>query len=218
MAVKALSLQSMQDWKQLDLFEREAQTLKQLRHPGIPQYVADFEDDTDKDRGYFLVQAGHSPHSVISNCVCFLTKLTAFLFTPLHRPSAGCSEDQSPTEQLRCSWFAFAFSVGKLKHSTADADGYCLTILVCITYIFRRPGVGPCNIVLSCFCTACTVLQDLAQGKSLVELVKGGWRADEAEVTRIAKELLNILDYLASRRPAVTHRCPPSPLLHQPTY
>lgn len=56
-AVKALSLQSMSDWKQLDLFQREANTLKQLQHPGIPKYVADFEDDTEKDRGYFLVQA-----------------------------------------------------------------------------------------------------------------------------------------------------------------
>ena len=56
-AVKALSLQRMSDWKQLDLFQREANTLKELQHPGIPQYVADFEEDTEKDRGYFLVQA-----------------------------------------------------------------------------------------------------------------------------------------------------------------
>lgn len=56
MAVKALSLQSMSDWKQLDLFQREANTLKQLQHPGIPRYVADFEDDTEQDRGYYLVQ------------------------------------------------------------------------------------------------------------------------------------------------------------------
>lgn len=55
-AVKALSLLSMSDWKQLDLFQREANTLKELKHPGIPQYVADFEEDTEKDRGYFLVQ------------------------------------------------------------------------------------------------------------------------------------------------------------------
>ena len=55
-AVKALSLQSMSDWKQLELFQREANTLKQLQHPGIPQYVADFEDDTEQDRGYYLVQ------------------------------------------------------------------------------------------------------------------------------------------------------------------
>lgn len=52
-----------------------------------------------------------------------------------------------------------------------------------------------------------TCLQDLAQGKSLADLIKGGWHADEDEVTRIAKELLSILDYLAKRRPAVTHRC-----------
>lgn len=60
-AVKALSLQSMSDWKQLDLFQREAGTLKQLKHPGIPQYVADFEVDTDRDRGYFLVQVSLRP-------------------------------------------------------------------------------------------------------------------------------------------------------------
>ena len=46
----------MSDWKQLDLFQREASTLKELQHAGIPQYVADFEEDTEKDRGYFLVQ------------------------------------------------------------------------------------------------------------------------------------------------------------------
>ena len=51
-------------------------------------------------------------------------------------------------------------------------------------------------------------MQDLAQGKSLAELVEGGWRADEAEARRIAIEMLGILAYLASRRPPVTHRYP----------
>ena len=51
-------------------------------------------------------------------------------------------------------------------------------------------------------------MQELAQGKSLAELVEGGWRADEAEARRIAIEMLGILAYLASRRPPVTHRCP----------
>ena len=67
-AVKALSLQSMSDWKQLDLFQREASTLKQLQHPGIPQYVADFEEDTEKDRGYFLVQVSHVGSRSCTHC------------------------------------------------------------------------------------------------------------------------------------------------------
>lgn len=56
MAVKALSLRGMTDWKQLELFEREAQTLETLQHPGIPRYIDYLSEDTEKDRGFFLVQ------------------------------------------------------------------------------------------------------------------------------------------------------------------
>ncbi len=38
MALKLLSHRRVQDWKQLDLFEREARTLQHLHHPGIPRY------------------------------------------------------------------------------------------------------------------------------------------------------------------------------------
>ena len=55
-AIKALTLRSMQDWRQLELFEREARALQGLRHEGIPRFVEYFEVDTDADRGFFLVQ------------------------------------------------------------------------------------------------------------------------------------------------------------------
>ena len=34
--------------------------------------------------------------------------------------------------------------------------------------------------------------QELAEGRSLADLVASGWRADEAEVARIARELLQV--------------------------
>jgi eukaryotic-like serine/threonine-protein kinase len=102
-AIKSLSLRSLRDWKQLDLFQREAQILENLSHPGIPKYIDSFEEDTAADRSFFLVQ-------------------------------------------------------------------------------------------------------ELAAGASLEAMVNRGWRADEKEVARIAKELLIILQYLGSRRPAVVHR------------
>lgn len=55
-AVKSLSLRSMADWKQLELFEKEAKAMRQLSHNGIPAYIDYFEVDSDGDRGYFLVQ------------------------------------------------------------------------------------------------------------------------------------------------------------------
>lgn len=36
-AIKALSLRAIRDWKQLDLFQREAQILGALDHPCIPK-------------------------------------------------------------------------------------------------------------------------------------------------------------------------------------
>lgn len=56
MAVKALSLRRMAGWKALELFEREAATLKALAHPAVPRYVDYFEQDNERDRGFFLVQ------------------------------------------------------------------------------------------------------------------------------------------------------------------
>ena len=54
--------------------------------------------------------------------------------------------------------------------------------------------------------TRSLLLQELAEGRSLGDLVRSGWRADEAEVVRIGRELLQILQYLSSRRPPVVHR------------
>ena len=51
-AVKELALGRLKTWKQLELFEREAATLRGLSHPGIPKYVQYKQDDGC----FFLVQ------------------------------------------------------------------------------------------------------------------------------------------------------------------
>ncbi|GJP36651.1 hypothetical protein CLOM_g21135 [Closterium sp. NIES-68] len=55
-AVKCISLRSATRWKYLDLFEREARVLRSLNHPGIPQYIDYFEEDTATDKAFYLVQ------------------------------------------------------------------------------------------------------------------------------------------------------------------
>ncbi|MBW4463675.1 MAG: serine/threonine protein kinase [Nodosilinea sp. WJT8-NPBG4] len=55
-ALKELSLRGLQDWKKIELFEREARTLKTLNHPAIPQYIDFFQVDTADNRWFYLAQ------------------------------------------------------------------------------------------------------------------------------------------------------------------
>lgn len=55
-AIKALSLSQITDWKSLDLFEREARVLATLNHPAIPKYLDYFHEDTAEDHQFYLVQ------------------------------------------------------------------------------------------------------------------------------------------------------------------
>lgn len=102
-ALKALSLEKMNDWKVLELFEREAKVLSKLNHPGIPRYLDYFYVDTPDNRCFYIVQ-------------------------------------------------------------------------------------------------------ELAAGQSLASLVESGWHASEAEIQRIATQILEILVYLHSQTPPVIHR------------
>jgi serine/threonine protein kinase/ankyrin repeat protein len=55
-AIKMLSLRHLNDWKQLELFEREAKVLSQLDYPQIPQYLEYFHVDTPDNRAFYIVQ------------------------------------------------------------------------------------------------------------------------------------------------------------------
>src|SRR6476469_2141631 len=55
-ALKALSLRRITDWKVLELFEREARVLCYLQHPDIPRYLNYFQVDTPENRWFYLVQ------------------------------------------------------------------------------------------------------------------------------------------------------------------
>ena len=56
-ALKELWLWHGQDWKTLDLFQREARVLAELTHPAIPRYVAHLQVDTAEGAAFYLAQS-----------------------------------------------------------------------------------------------------------------------------------------------------------------
>lgn len=55
-AVKMLTLNGQENWKNIERFEREAQVLAKLQFPGIPRYLDYFHIDTENDRTFYIVQ------------------------------------------------------------------------------------------------------------------------------------------------------------------
>ena len=55
-ALKALSLHQVDDWKAIALFEREARVLATLDYVGIPRYLQSFQVDAPGDRYFYIVQ------------------------------------------------------------------------------------------------------------------------------------------------------------------
>ncbi|NER49726.1 MAG: protein kinase [Symploca sp. SIO1A3] len=55
-ALKALSLHRMTDWKMMELFEREARVLAQLNYPNIPKYLDYFQVDTPENCSFYISQ------------------------------------------------------------------------------------------------------------------------------------------------------------------
>jgi serine/threonine protein kinase len=55
-ALKALSLHQIDDWKAIELFEREAKVLSSLDREGIPKYLDYFTTDLNGERYFYIVQ------------------------------------------------------------------------------------------------------------------------------------------------------------------
>ena len=55
-AIKALTLTGLEDWKKIELFEREAKILQQLDRSAIPKYIDYFQIETDNDVYFYIVQ------------------------------------------------------------------------------------------------------------------------------------------------------------------
>ena len=69
-ALKVLSLKQTANWKILELFEREANILSQLKHTGIPNYLNYFQiDDTHEKRWYLIQQfiSGQSLNTLVDD-------------------------------------------------------------------------------------------------------------------------------------------------------
>ena len=67
-AIKVISLKQLDNWKQIELFRREAEVLAKLDYPAIPKYIDYFDLETDNDKAFYIVQQ-QAPGKSLSDLV-----------------------------------------------------------------------------------------------------------------------------------------------------
>ncbi len=85
-AIKALDFDKMEDWKILELFQREVKTLKAVRHPLIPDYYDDCEHSQGGRKYFILVQeyvAGANLYDLIKSGKRFTPQEAAAILSSL---------------------------------------------------------------------------------------------------------------------------------------
>ncbi|MFU8805150.1 MAG: serine/threonine protein kinase [Bradymonadaceae bacterium] len=113
-AVKELDLSQVASWKAIELFEREAQALESLDHPGVPDYIDTFHSPRTDGEGerFFLVQEfvdGEDLAVLIEGGLRmdeararrFATELLELLVYLHERPSPVIHRDIKPSNILR---------------------------------------------------------------------------------------------------------------------
>ncbi len=216
-AIKALSLIGLDNWKKIELFEREARILQQLEHPAIPSYLDYFKTE-NKDNVYFyivqqlapgqslaeLISQGWQPEKeIVKNIAKQILEILVYLqeLTPpiIHR-------DIKPQNII------YQPDTGKLflVDFGAVQDTYHHTVMgstVVGTYGYMAPEQyrGGAFLATDLYSLGCTLLF-LLTGKSPADLPQKKLKIDFRKSVSIQKDFANWIDKLIE--PDVNNRFP----------
>lgn len=202
--LKVLSLKRSQDWKAVELFEREAKVLRHLDHPGIPDFYDSFNLSQDHESFFFLVQEylpGQSLQQWISEgrryteaqvikMACKLAEILVYLqsFSPpvIHR-------DIKPSNIMLDQEQVWLIDFGAVKDSLQQVQGRGSTVVGTFGYMPLEQYEGRAQPASDIYGLGMSLLYALS-GTEPVQMKKRGLKADFRQHLQISDGLAQILD------------------------
>ncbi len=222
-AVKAFSLTQLETWKQIELFEREAKILQQLHHPAIPQYLNHFQQETEGDYAFYIVQQlapGQSLAALIEQgwqpqleevkqmaeqVLAILVDLQIQVPPVIHRdlkPQNLIYQGGEPSTEENGSLFLVDFGgVQEVYHQTAVGS----TVVGSYGYMAPEQFRGQANLSTDLYGLAATLLF-LLTGKPPSELPERNFKLEFRGQVKISEPFANWLERCLEPNPE--HRFP----------
>ena len=215
-AVKELLLRDVEDWKALELFEREGQALKYIDHQGIPGYVDAFHIDDDGSERFFLVQQfvdGTDFSSLIDDGLTFdeeeaqqfLAEMLEILIYLQSRSPPVIHRDIKPSNIMRCADGSLALiDFGAVQSVIPNQKGGS-TIIGTSGYMPVEQLMGRAQPATDIYALGVTVIHLLSR-RHPADLPIKNWRLQFEDVVNISRPFS---DYLARMTaPQVSNRFP----------
>lgn len=213
--LKMLSLQAVENWKSVELFERETHILQHLNHPGIPRFYDSFSRQQDDKSYFFLVQEYLAGQSLQESCdsgkhftepeilqvALKLTEILAYLhaFSPpvIHR-------DIKPSNiMLGKQGKVWLIDFGAVRDTLLRQGERGSTIVGTFGYMPLEQYEGRAEPASDLFGLGMSLIFALS-GKEPMQMPKKNLKADFRPFVSISPRLAHILDRLIE--PALEHR------------
>jgi|GEM_PF-3083994 len=212
--LKQLHVAHIDNWKAVELFEREAETLAQLNHPAVPSYVDAFHLDAGADEGFWLVQEfieGQTLEALIDGGARFSEdEAKAFMlevldiFTYLHGLNPPVvHRDVKPSNLMRRTdgrWVLIDF--GAIQAKAAATSGGS-TIIGTTGYMAPEQFLGRAEPATDLYALGATVVHMLSHVHP-ADLPLKRMKLDYRKKVKTSDHLLDVLDKLLA--PSVEDR------------
>ena len=210
-ALKRLALRLVDNWKAMELFEREGDVLEHLTHPQIPTFVDTYVDETEDGPRFYLAQEyvdGRSLQSHIDDgerwgheqTVYFLRSILGVLdYLGALRPPI-VHRDIKPANIIQRSDGSWALVDFGAVQAIVPAEAGGSTVVGTTGYVPPEQVMGRAEPRSDLYALAATVVH-LMTGEHPGDLSAGGLRIDFRELVDAPPELVDYLETMLAPCP-----------------